>query len=70
MKMKTQNETVLEMLKAGAVTPMDALRECGCFRLAARINDLRNSGWVINTDNVSQNGKTFASYNLVGRGTG
>jgi len=66
----TQTETIHEMLKAGPVTPMDALRECGCFRLAARINDLRNRGFVINTDSVTQNGKTFASYRLIGRGTG
>ena len=66
----TQTETIHEMLKVGTVTPMDALRECGCFRLAARINDLRNRGFVINTDSVTQNGKTFASYRLIGRGTG
>ena len=68
--MTTQTETIHEMLKAGPVTPLDALRECGCFRLAARINDLRNRGHAINTDSVTQNGKTFASYRLIGGGTG
>jgi hypothetical protein len=58
------------MLKAGPVTPMDALRECGSFRLAARIKDLRDRGYAIKTDSVTRNGKTFASYRLVGRGTG
>ena len=68
--MKTQTDTILEMLKQGPVTPMDALRECGSVRLAARIKDLRNRGLAINTDSVTRGGKTFASYRLVGGGTG
>ncbi len=36
----------------------------GCFRLAARIADLRNQGYTIWTDYVTVNNKTFAAYKL------
>ena len=43
----TQNEMILDMLKRGAVTQMDALREVGCMRLASRISDLKKMGYPI-----------------------
>jgi hypothetical protein len=46
--METQNQQVLAYLKTGKeITPMDALRMFGCFRLAGRIYDLRQEGWPI-----------------------
>lgn len=46
--MQTQNEWVLEQLKAGRrITPMDALDEHGIMRLGARIHDLREWGQPI-----------------------
>ena len=48
----------------GILTPMDALNMFGCFRLSARIADLRNGGLKIVTKYVTQNGKTFAQYRL------
>ena len=46
MKVHTsQSKRILDYLKTGAVlTPQDALRLFGCFRLAARIKDLRDQG--------------------------
>ena len=41
---KTQKDAILEMLKDGPVTPMTALSYAGCYRLAARIFDLRRDG--------------------------
>ena len=39
---KTQNDMVLEhLLLKGTITPLDALVEYGCFRLGARIHDLK-----------------------------
>ena len=64
--MKSQNEQILQHLKRGRkITPLDALNKFGCFRLAARISDLRNQGHVISTENVTKEGKTFASYKMV-----
>jgi len=43
---------------------MDALRGCGCLRLAARVRDLRQRGHNIVSTIVSQDGKVFARYTL------
>lgn len=47
------------------VTPMDALRECGCMRLSARIYDLKNIGYIISSSPVHKNGKVVAGYSLM-----
>ena len=61
----SHNARVLTELQTGrSLTPMDALKEFGCFRLGARIKDLRNEGINIITTMVKQNGKRFASYRL------
>jgi hypothetical protein len=64
----TQTQMVLNALRAGrAITPLEALHEFGCFRLAARIKDLREEGHVIVTETVEANGKSFARYRYVPR---
>lgn len=62
---KTQSEMILEYLqKYGEITPLEALSAIGCFRLAARISDLRADGHSITTE-MSQNGKkSHAVYRL------
>jgi hypothetical protein len=60
----TQNDQILKHLKNGPITPMEALNDYGCFRLASRINDLKNAGHNIVTDMVEQDGKRFAKYRL------
>lgn len=61
----SQTTQILEMLKRGPVTAMEALQEAGCFRLAARIADLRQQGHDIQTDTVTTpTGKHIASYKL------
>ena len=47
VKKMTQTDMVLDMIKKQWVTPLDALRECGCFRLQARIFDLTEQGYNI-----------------------
>ena len=65
--MKTQNQRILTYLKSGRpLTPMTALNKFGCFRLAARIADLRKDGHTIFTESVTRNKKTFASYRYNG----
>jgi len=47
---RTQAQQILEhMENVGPITPLDALRLFGCFRLSARIKDLRDKGHIINT---------------------
>ena len=59
----TQNDLILASLKRGTrLTPIDALRDFGCFRLAARICDLRAEGHHIEQRKLHKNGKYFAVY--------
>ncbi len=60
----TQNDQILKHLKKGPITPMEALTDYGCFRLAARINDLKNAGHNIVMHMVEENGKRYAKYRL------
>ena len=63
--MTGQTGAVLELLKRGSVTPRDALKEIGCMRLAARIEELRKNGYFIHTQLNEVNGKRFARYTLL-----
>jgi hypothetical protein len=61
----TQNEQLRAALLAGrSLTPVDALRDFGCFRLAARVADLRREGLPIECVSETKNGKRFARYYL------
>lgn len=61
----SQTNQILEYMRAGnAITPLDALRLFGCMRLGARIYDLKQRGYVINTSIVKDKdtGKRYALY--------
>lgn len=62
----TQTDAILTALKEGrTLTPLDALSEFGCLRLAARVRDLRDAGHPIETTiEKNDNGKRFARYAL------
>lgn len=60
MSQKTAILTYLK--KKGKITPLDALRLFGCFRLSARIKNLREEGHNITTIIVTKNNKRFAQY--------
>ncbi len=53
------------LLRGEHITPMDALRLYGCFRLGGRIYDLRREGLKIRTTIIEWNGKRFAEYSLI-----
>jgi hypothetical protein len=57
---------VLERLHHGPLTQLQAYSEIGTTRLAARVEELRRAGHVINTAMVcTKNGKSFAAYSLI-----
>lgn len=59
----SQEAQILEHMKAGnSLTPIDALQKFGCFRLGARVHDLRMQGYAINSTLVEHDGKRFARY--------
>lgn len=62
--MDTQTAHILDHLKRAPITPLEALTKFGCFRLGARIWELRQDGHAIETEYVTKDGKTFARYHL------
>lgn len=73
MKTESQENMILGWLQmVGEITPAEALGLCGCFRLGARIYDLKRKGHRIVTTMVkveTRDGRTarVASYSLEGR---
>lgn len=66
--MKPQSRAVLELLQRHpqtGVTQQRAIAELGCYRLAARVADLRADGYEIVSEMVLQGGVRFARYRLV-----
>lgn len=61
----TQKKSIAAALKRGdRLTPLQALKKYGCFRLAARISELRTEGMFIESRLINVNGKTVAQYYL------
>ena len=59
----SQSQLILNHLKKAPITPIEALEQYGCFRLAARIKDLREQGYKIQTKaKILRNGKIVAQY--------
>lgn len=64
----TQTEAILDLLRERGplgITPLEALEEARCFRLAARIKDLREQGHDIRTYTIPTKGAHHARYVLV-----
>lgn len=66
----TQSQMILDHMRTfGEITPLDAMREYGIMRLSARISDLKDDGYVIESDrrtNKNRFGKnvSYAVYTL------
>lgn len=66
MTTPNQSDLILAHLRdKGPLTPMQALREFRCFRLGARIYDLKRKGHVIATKIIPIGKKHVARYSLV-----
>jgi len=67
MTSPTQSDQILLHLESGqTITPIEALELFRCFRLAARIADLKALGHNIRTEMVeSPMGRRYARYSLV-----
>lgn len=64
----SQCDQILNHLKQfGTITGMEALSLYGCWRLAARICDLRQMGWDIHTQMITSSEKQFARYRLMSK---
>lgn len=72
MGKKTQAERVLEYIKRfGGITTLEAFRDLGVTRLSARIFELRNQGYNLETNYETRKNRygescTYARYKLKG----
>lgn len=63
MNAASQESQILEYLQSGgALTPIEALNLFGCFRLGARIWNLRKAGHPIDDELVHEGRKKFSRY--------
>ena len=62
----SQNAQLKALLKKQWVTPQTALRHCGCFRLAARVHDLRMQGINVVDRWVERDDTRFKAYKIIG----
>lgn len=65
MKIESQADAILHYMETHkkGITQIDALELCGCFRLSARIWDLRHKGFVIESRPVK--GHQYCRYVLL-----
>lgn len=50
MSKVTQAQLILDYMdEFGSITPLEAIRDIGCYRLSARISDLKKMGYPIET---------------------
>lgn len=67
----TQHEQILEYIaKHGSITSAEAYEEYGILRLASRIGELKNKGYVFNTETLTGKNRfgkptNYAKYSLI-----
>lgn len=62
---ESQRIAVWKHLQVSEITPLEALIMYGCFRLGARIYELRKEGKKIKTEMIDINGKRVARYSII-----
>ena len=59
----SQKQKILTALKNGRrLTHLDAIKDFGCARLAARVNELRQAGHSISSAMVKKGNKSYSAY--------
>lgn len=66
MRRQSQKDAILEyLLKGYTITPIEALKWFGCFRLADVIFRLKKDGYDIETAMIKDGDKWYARYRLI-----
>lgn len=61
----TQNQTILNALQEGKkISPLSALQDYGCMRLAARIYELRRDGHDITSIQTTNGKANWVEYKM------
>lgn len=54
MSKVTQVQLILEYIdEFGSITPLEAIRDIGCYRLSARISDIKKLGYPVKTELIA-----------------
>lgn len=63
---KSQTDRILEwMLSGNSITPLEALEKFKCFRLGARISDIKKKGYIVYSEFVTtESEKKVKRYHL------
>jgi len=65
MKTESQTKQLKKWLKSGkTISPLQALNQLGIYRLASRINELRDEGLDIKTKLINEHPIHYAQYSL------
>lgn len=69
--MESQNKMIMGHLRRHkSITPLTAISQYNCMRLAARIFDLKEAGHTINKEMIEiSSGKQIARYTLIKEAT-
>lgn len=65
-----KQQTLRHLKRNGSITPMEALRNFGCYRLGARIHELRQDSIDIKTQIVRRKGSPYPFGNTSRAGKG
>ena len=66
IEMRTQRKKLESLMRRKWITPIDALREVGCLRLAARICEMRQEGVNVQSEWVKEGDKHYKKYRIKG----
>lgn len=65
MRKRSQNARIIDYLARGrTLTPLEALRRFGAFRLGARVHDLKRQGHLITSKLIKCGDTRVAQYRL------
>jgi hypothetical protein len=69
MKKDTQTVRILRYIEDhGSITALEAMRDLGCYRLAARVHDLKREGVELKRDFVGVQNR-YGEYTTIARYT-
>jgi len=60
----TQTTQLIQLMENGWVSPIRALEEVGCFRLASRVWDIKQMGYDVTHRDVRVAGKRWREYSI------
>ena len=65
MSRTSQSQRIVDyMTEYGSITPLEAIRDIGCYRLAARISDIKKQGYPVKTEIIAVKNRMGTTSNV------